>query len=83
MRENETKTIEIEAVDDDIDDDTVTRFLEYVYTGEYPVPDPVVLQLSSDSKEVTKPFCSSEPVQLQESQAPAVEEEVNLDDSDA
>ncbi|KAK5088031.1 hypothetical protein LTR05_002247 [Lithohypha guttulata] len=31
-------TIKIEAVDDDIDDDTVLRFIEFVYTGDYTSP---------------------------------------------
>lgn len=56
MRENATKTIEIEAVDDDLDDDTVMRFLEYIYTNDYAVPDPVVLQLPSDTKYVAEAF---------------------------
>lgn len=38
MQEAETRTIKIEAVDDDIDDDTVLRFIEFVYTGDYTSP---------------------------------------------
>ena len=40
MQEAETKTVRIEAVDGDIDDATVARFLEYAYTEEYPAPPP-------------------------------------------
>lgn len=50
MREASEKIIKIEAVDDDLDDHTVMQFLEFMYTGKYSVPDPVVVQVSSESK---------------------------------
>lgn len=56
MREASEKVIKIEAVDDDIDDDTVMRFLENMYTGKYSVPDPVVVQVSSELKKPADPL---------------------------
>jgi hypothetical protein len=47
MREAKTKTIEIKHIDGDIDDNTVLGFIEYVYTGDYSVPEPVIA-LSSE-----------------------------------
>lgn len=44
MRESKTKSLEIVAVEDDLDDDTVMRFLEYIYTNDYPVPELAVCQ---------------------------------------
>lgn len=48
MLEAKTKEITIEAVDDDIDDDTVMRFVEYAYTGDYTVPVPDIVLTMSD-----------------------------------
>lgn len=48
MKEKQLQTIEIEDVDGDIDDDTVMRFIEFAYSGDYTVPDPDVLQLPTD-----------------------------------
>lgn len=56
------RTIELEAVDGDIDDDTLVRFLEYAYTGGYSVPDPVNLRSSSESMEVDA-FASKKPAE--------------------
>jgi len=56
MREAETKTINIEDVDGDIDGETVMRFIEYAYTGDYTVPEPEVLQLPTDTKFVVEAF---------------------------
>lgn len=58
MRENKARTIEIEAVDGDIDGGTIVRFLEYAYTGGYSVPDPVNMQSSFESMKVLDAFAS-------------------------
>lgn len=79
MKENETKTIEIEDVDGDIDDETVMRFLEYVYTGDYTVPNPVVLELPFDTKEVKEVVSSKETAQSKASKERFFEHEQNLD----
>lgn len=50
------ETIEIEDVDGDIDDDTILRFIEYAYTGDYTVPEPDIVQLSTDSQELERAF---------------------------
>lgn len=54
MRENKARTIETEAVDDDFDDNTIMRCLEYAYTGGCYVPDPIVLQSSTVSTDAAK-----------------------------
>lgn len=51
MREQDTRTIEIEAVDD-LDDDTLKRFLLFIYSGDYDVPNPCVAPSSSDLDQV-------------------------------
>lgn len=56
MKEKQLETIEIKDVDGDIDDDTVLRFLEYAYSGDYTVPDPDIVQPSTDSKELQEAF---------------------------
>lgn len=56
MIESETKTIIIKDVDKDIDDDTVMRFIEYLYSEDYTVPEPDVLQLSTDTNAVIEAF---------------------------
>lgn len=56
MREKQLETIEIKDVNGDIDDDTVMRFLEYIYSGDYTVPDPDIVQLSTDSTEPQEAF---------------------------
>lgn len=48
MKEAETKVINIEAVDEDLDDDTVMRFIEYAYRGDYTVPPPDVVLAAKD-----------------------------------
>lgn len=59
MQESKTKSINIEAVNNDINDDTVMRFLEYIYTNDYPVPDHVVSESSSGLKTIAEAFLSS------------------------
>jgi len=56
MREKQLETIEIEDVNGDIDDDTVMRFIEYAYRGDYTVPNPDYLQLATDPKELQEAF---------------------------
>lgn len=56
MREAENKTVVIEDVDGDLDDDTVARFIEFLYRSDYTVPSPDVLQLSTDSEFLTEAF---------------------------
>jgi len=56
MREAETKTIVIKDVDDDINDDAVSRFIEFLYRGDYAVPDSDILQLSNDTEQVAEAF---------------------------
>jgi hypothetical protein len=34
---------------EDVDEGTFVRFVEYMYTNDYPVPDPVIVQMASDS----------------------------------
>jgi hypothetical protein len=34
---------------EDVDEDTFVRFVEYMYTNDYPVPNPVIVQMASDS----------------------------------
>lgn len=58
MREKQLETIEIEDIDGDIDDNTVMRFIEYAYSGDYTVPNPDIVQLSTDSKELQEAFKS-------------------------
>lgn len=48
MKEAETKVIKIEAVDEDLDDDTVMRFLEFAYREDYTVPSPDVVLAAKD-----------------------------------
>jgi len=48
MKEAESKIIRIEAVDEDLDDDTVMRFIEYAYRGDYTVPPPDVVLAAKD-----------------------------------
>lgn len=60
MKEGEVKTITIADIDEDIDDDTVMRFLEYAYTGDYASPSPDVLQLLSDTEVVAEAFVSNQ-----------------------
>lgn len=43
MKDHEVESISIEAVEGDINDETVMRFLEFVYTGDYTAPTPVTL----------------------------------------
>lgn len=52
------ETIEIKDVEGDIDDDTVMRFIEYAYSGDYTVPDLDIVQLPTDSKELQEAFKS-------------------------
>ena len=64
-------TIRIEDVEDDIDDDTVLRFLEYAYKGDYCVPLPTVVDVPQDTSFATdvpittenlnEPFATVEP----------------------
>ena len=56
MQEKHLETIEIKDVDGDIDDDTVMRFIQYAYSGDYTVPDPDIVQLSTDSNELKEAF---------------------------
>lgn len=56
MREKQLETIEIEDVNGDIDDDTVERFIEYAYRGDYTVPNPDYLQLADNPKELQVAF---------------------------
>lgn len=44
MRESTDQTIRIMDIDGDIDDNTVTQFIEYAYTGHFTVPVPASLQ---------------------------------------
>lgn len=46
-------------MDGDIDDDTVMRFIEFAYSGDYSVPEPDVVQLENDSEELQVAFKSS------------------------
>lgn len=56
MREQQLETIHIKDVDGDIDDGTVMRFIEYAYTGDYTTPDPDIVQLPTDPKELQEAF---------------------------
>ena len=38
MQEAERKTITLEDIDDHIDDETIQRFVEYAYIGDYSIP---------------------------------------------
>lgn len=59
MQEAQLQTIEIQDLEGDIDDDTVMRFIEYTYSGDYSVPDPDVVQLPDDSRELEDAFKST------------------------
>jgi hypothetical protein len=48
MIESKRKEINLDVVDGDIDDDTVMRFIEFAYTGDYTVPPPDIVLSSSD-----------------------------------
>lgn len=56
MREQQLETIHIKDVDGDIDDGTVMRFIEYAYTGDYTTPDPDIVQLPTDPRELQEAF---------------------------
>jgi len=43
MKDREVESISIEAVEGDINDETVMRFLEFAYTGDYTAPTPITL----------------------------------------
>jgi len=60
MREKQLETIEIKDIEGDIDDETVMRFIEYAYSGDYTVPDPDIVQLPTDSKELQEAFNSEQ-----------------------
>ncbi|KAJ9655405.1 hypothetical protein H2198_005709 [Neophaeococcomyces mojaviensis] len=45
MNEKETETIVIKDVDEDIDDETLMRFIEFAYTGDYTTPEPCLRPL--------------------------------------
>ena len=49
MREAETGVIHIKDVDGDLDDETVMRFIEFAYHGDYTVPPPDVILSSKDA----------------------------------
>lgn len=59
MKETQLQTIEIQDVDGDIDDDTVMRFIEFAYSGDYSVLEPDVVQLENDSEDLQVAFKSS------------------------
>lgn len=48
MREAETHVILIKDIDGDLDDETVMRFIEFAYRGDYTVPPPDVILSSRD-----------------------------------
>lgn len=48
MLEAETRVIQIKDIDDDLDDESVMRFLEFAYRGDYQVPLPDI-EISSDN----------------------------------
>jgi len=54
MKDRETESITVEDVEGDINDDTVMRFLEFAYTGNYTAPLP--LQLSTDDGMLAEVF---------------------------
>lgn len=55
MREAQTRAIRIEDVDNDLDDETVMRFLEFAYRGDYTVPPPDIVISSNDVGHISKP----------------------------
>lgn len=55
MKETHLRTIEIKDVEGDIDDETVMRFIEYAYSGDYTAPDPDLAQLPVEPGEVEVP----------------------------
>lgn len=48
MREAETRIIQIKDVDGDLDDETVMRFIEFAYRGDYTVPPAEIVIFSKD-----------------------------------
>lgn len=50
MKEAKTGTVEIMDVEGDVDDETVMRFIEYAYTGDYTVPEAEVEVVEPEEK---------------------------------
>ena len=55
----EPNQIQIKDVEGDMNDDIVGRFIEYAYTGDYTHPNPDVVRLPADSKELQEAFKST------------------------
>lgn len=56
MKDREAESITVEDVEEDINDETVMRFLEFAYTGDYTAPLPDILQLSTDDDTLAEAF---------------------------
>lgn len=61
MRKAETRVIQIKDVDDDLDNESVLRFLEFAYRGDYTVPSPDIVITPKDVGELSQ-LCQANPL---------------------